>query len=112
MRVITMSPRDHDQLLAATSHLPHLIAACLSTAQPDHLPTVAPSFLDMTRIAKSDPDLWDDIFLTNRRPLLDAIDRFDRQWRLLRALLVGSRRAALRRVLTNAKAKRDAFNHS
>lgn len=112
MRVITMSPRDHDQLLAATSHLPHLVAACLSTAHPDRLPTVAPSFLDMTRIAKSDPDLWDDIFLTNRRPLLDAIDRFDRQWRTIRSLLARADRPRLLHVLRSANRKRHALDNA
>jgi prephenate dehydrogenase len=64
----------------------------------------------MTRIAKSDPALWDDIFLTNRRPLLDAIDRFDRQWRTIRSLLARADRSTLLRVLRNAHRKRHALD--
>ncbi len=109
-RVIRMSPREHDRTLAATSHLPHVIASCLvRTAPARTLPTAAPSFRNMTRLAKSDPDLWDDIFITNRRFLLREMDRFARQWRAFRALLAGSRRAALRRALAQAKRTRDTL---
>ena len=112
-KVITMSPQNHDRLFAATSHLPHLVAACLAGAIPAQaLSSAAPSFLEMTRLAKSDPELWDDIFLSNRREVIRALDRFHRQCHVLRKLLTGSRRAELRRFLANAKAKRDALHDS
>ena len=78
----------------------------------DGLAVAPPSFLDVTRIAKSDPDLWDDIFLSNRTELLTAMDRFDRHWRLLRSLLARADRARLRRVLSNAQRKRHALKDS
>ncbi len=109
-RVVRMSPREHDRALASTSHLPHVLAACLvRAARPRDLSTAAPSFREMTRLAKSDPDLWDDIFFTNQRLLLGAMDQFSRQWRALRAMLAGSRRAAFRRALAQAKRTRDAI---
>jgi prephenate dehydrogenase len=112
-RVLVMSPARHDQLLATTSHLPHLIAYNLVAATPrDGFPVAAPSFLGVTRLAKSDPDLWDDIFLSNRTELLRAVSRFDRHWRVLRKRLVPSRRAELHRFLTSAKSKRDAISDS
>ena len=109
-RVITMSPERHDRLLAALSHLPHLLAYCLAGATPRDGLRVAPrSFLDMTRIAKSDPDLWDDIFLSNRAALLASMTRFDQQWRALRGLIARSQRAPLRRQLARARTTRDAL---
>jgi len=108
-RIVVLSPTRHDRLLAATSHLPHLIAACLTNVHPDHPPTAAPSFLDMTRITKSDPDLWDDIFLSNRTELLRAVARFDRQWRALRSSLSRGDRAQLLRLLKSATSKRNAI---
>ena len=109
-RVVTMSPAEHDRALAATSHLSHLVAACLTTTAPDAaLPHAVPSFLEMTRLSKSDPELWDDIFFTNRAAILGAMDRFDRTWHALRSLLAGRRRRALRRTLAHAKRRRDAL---
>ena len=109
-RVMVMSPARHDRLLAATSHLPHLVAYSVAGATPRDGLAVAPrSFLDVTRIAKSDPDLWDDIFLSNRTELLAAMDRFDRQWRTLRRAVAGARQSALRRALSRAKKTRDAL---
>lgn len=109
-RVLVMTPERHDRLLAAVSHLPHLIAFCLTRAAPDDSLAIAPrSFLEVTRIAKSDPDLWDDIFLSNRAALLQAMARFDQQWRTVRGLIVRSQRASLRRQLARANSIRDAL---
>ena len=111
--VVTMSPRRHDELLASTSHLAHLVAFSLAHSLDTHsLPFVPPSFLEMTRVAKSPPDLWDDILLSNRSAVLAAAGRFTRQWRALRAILSRRDRRALRRFLTEAKSSRDALPHS
>jgi prephenate dehydrogenase len=106
-RVLTLSPRRHDRLLAGVSHLPHLLAACLVQAA-GHAPLAAAprSFLDMTRVAKSHPALWDDIILSNREALLEAIGRFDHRWRRLCGELTRSDRAAVRRFLRRACAAR------
>ena len=110
-RVVTMSPQAHDRVLAGVSHLPHLIAYCLAgAASLKPLPSAPPSFLNMTRIAKSDPDLWDDILLSNRAALRAAADRFERRWRTLRALLARGDRAALRRFLADAQSMRHALD--
>lgn len=108
--VMTMSPRQHDRVLASMSHLPHLVAYCLAlTADVGSLPCAPRSFLDATRIAKSDPQLWDDIFLTNRAPLIEAVARFDRRWRKLRMALTRADRTGLRQLLVRAKSRRDAL---
>jgi len=108
-RVIAMNPDRHDRLLAGLSHLPHLVACSLIGAMTDALPRPPQSFLDMTRITQSDPDLWDDIFLSNRVHLLRAMDRFEARWRALRRLVAGSRRRALRRALAHAQSRRHAL---
>ena len=109
--VVVMSPQRHDQLLAATSHLPHLIAYNLmATASRDGLAIAPRSFLDATRVAKSDPELWDEIFLGNRAPLLLAMSRFERHWRALRKRLIRGNRGALRRLLARAQSRRNALD--
>jgi prephenate dehydrogenase len=106
-RVVTMAPEAHDRLLAATSHLAHWLAFCLVEATEPRAREIAPrSFLDATRVAMSDPDLWDDIFLTNRAALLRAMDRFELRWRSARRLLMRGDRAALVRFLRHAQSLR------
>lgn len=107
-RVVRMSPRQHDRALAATSHLPHLVAACLlRTVDARGLSSTPRSLLDMTRIAKSDPHLWDDIVMTNRAQLLTVMEQFARHWRTLRRDLARGDRRALRQFLAQAKARRE-----
>jgi prephenate dehydrogenase len=108
-RVVTMDPRAHDRLLGGTSHLPHLIAFALAQAVTPPSSCAPRSFLDMTRVAKSDPELWDDIFLTNRGAILSAAGQVERHWKALRDAIVRRDRAALRRLLTRAKTMRDAL---
>ncbi|OGX28380.1 MAG: hypothetical protein A3B78_00810 [Omnitrophica WOR_2 bacterium RIFCSPHIGHO2_02_FULL_67_20] len=109
MRVVTMSPARHDRLLAGGSHLPHLIAYALAGSVSPGLPRSPRSFTDATRIARSEPELWDDIFLSNRRPLLAALVAFTRELeRLGRAVATGDR-VSLRRRLARAKRRRDAL---
>lgn len=111
-RVVVMPPERHDRCVAAISHLPHALAFCLMEATDGAaLELAARSFLDATRVAASDPELWDDIFLSNRSALLAAMKRFDGRWRVLRAHLSRSDRAALRRLMSHAQAKRQALDN-
>ena len=112
-RVIVMDPNSHDRLLAAVSHLPHLLAFCLVEATNHGALRLAPrSFLDATRVAKSEPALWDDIFLSNRSALLAAVKRFDRTWEQVHGLLAASDRRALKRLLQHAHAIRTTLRDS
>ena len=84
MTVETMDVAHHDQVLALTSHLPHLIAYTIvgtATDLGDELKKEvfkfsAGGFRDFTRIAASDPVMWRDIFLNNKDALLDVLGRF------------------------------------
>ena len=79
-----MDPGHHDQTLAITSHLPHLIAytivgtaADLATdLKQEVIKYSASGFRDFTRIAASDPVMWRDIFLNNREAVLSTLQRF------------------------------------
>jgi len=109
--VLVMQPARHDRLLAQVSHLPHMVAFCLVAAAGDEALAIAPrSFLDATRVAKSDPWLWESIFLSNRAHVTAAMKRFERQWQMLRARLAWTDRPALHRFLVSAKSKRDALD--
>ncbi|MFP6740372.1 MAG: prephenate/arogenate dehydrogenase family protein [Alphaproteobacteria bacterium] len=79
-----MDAAHHDQVLAITSHLPHLIAyTIVGTAtdleddlQKEVVKFSAGGFRDFTRIAASDPIMWRDVFLKNRHAVLDVLGRF------------------------------------
>jgi len=109
-RVVVMDPQRHDRLVAAVSHLPHLLAFCLVGATPPRAVAIAPrSFLEATRVARSDPTLWSEIFFSNSSALVTAGEQFDRRWRLLRDQLVHGDRAALGRFLRRAQVIRHAL---
>ena len=80
--VVRLDAAVHDEIVAAVSHLPHLAAYALvntvAGADPNGraLSFAAGGFRDMTRIAASSPELWRDICLMNRAPLLDALARY------------------------------------
>jgi prephenate dehydrogenase len=111
MRVLRMSPEDHDQALATTSHVPHVAAAAVA-AQLTHewLDLAATGFRDTTRIAAGDPDLWAAILLANRDPvvagLANLIDRLDE----FRTVIADGDTARLKHLLSDAKALRDRLS--
>ncbi|WP_148862474.1 bifunctional prephenate dehydrogenase/3-phosphoshikimate 1-carboxyvinyltransferase [Marinobacter fonticola] len=114
--VLTMSVEHHDEVLAATSHLPHLIAFSLVdtlAGEDDNLEIfryAAGGFRDFTRIAASDPVMWHDIFLSNREAVLRVIDHFNADLSVLReAIEVGDGKRLLQ-VFSRAKAARDHFS--
>src|SRR5262249_10107381 len=73
-KVRVMPPQEHDEALAFTSHLPHLLAAALSGSLPGVLQSLTPSgFRDATRIAAGDPGLWTAVFRQNPAAVLEAL---------------------------------------
>ncbi len=76
-----IDPQSHDRLMAAVSHLPHVLANVLAseaahslTQGTERLPDVGPSFRDATRVAGSNPAIWADIFASNREAVADSLD--------------------------------------
>lgn len=84
MRIDTMTPEHHDKVMAAVSHLPHLIAFSIvgtvadleGYEQQEIIKYSASGFRDFTRIAGSDPTMWRDILLNNKETILELIQRF------------------------------------
>ncbi|WP_404363381.1 bifunctional prephenate dehydrogenase/3-phosphoshikimate 1-carboxyvinyltransferase [Marinobacter sp.] len=115
-RVLTMSVAHHDEVLAATSHLPHLIAFSLvdtlagEDENLDIFRYAAGGFRDFTRIAASDPVMWHDIFLSNQQAVLRVIDHFTHDLGLLRTAIAEQDSATMLRVFSRAKAARDHFS--
>jgi prephenate dehydrogenase len=111
-RVLHLSPQDHDDALAVTSHLPHLAAAAVANTLPDHLAALtATGFRDTTRVAAGDPDLWAAIFAQNRGAVLAALGRLADRLAAYRDALEHDDTHALHQWLTHAKQVRDALGN-
>jgi len=115
--VSTMDVAHHDRLLAATSHLPHILAFNLVAmlAQDDDVDEVlryaAGGFKDFSRIASSDPVMWRDICLSNRDAILDLLTQYQQQMHLLQQAIQEQDGDHLMTVFERAKQARDArFN--
>jgi prephenate dehydrogenase len=107
--VFMIDPKEHDKLLAATSHAPHLIAAAIALATPAAARQfTAGGWRDTTRIAAGDPELWTDILLDNAPQVAKALARIATgAEKMLAAIEAGDRRR-LRTLLARAKEDRDA----
>ncbi|MCC6503585.1 MAG: prephenate dehydrogenase/arogenate dehydrogenase family protein [Deltaproteobacteria bacterium] len=115
-KVVVMDAASHDMILAAVSHLPHMIAYTLvntvgdiEDSGVDALSYSAGGFKDFTRIASSSPEMWSDICAMNKAQLLKTIDGFSRRLESLRALIEKEDLAALRSEFGRAKSLRDSL---
>lgn len=115
--VICMGVDQHDEVLAHTSHLPHLMAFNLVeqlASRQDNLDIfryAAGGFRDFSRIAASDPQMWHDIFFANKTAILSAVDGFEAQLKTIRHLIDTDNSQALMGLLKNAQAARQHFNY-
>lgn len=108
-RVSLMSPNAHDKIVAAISHLPHVLAVTLVnslTRAPGKaqkvLPFAGTGFKDSTRIAASPPDIWVDICLANRDEILRALKNYRDDLSLVKMALQKGDAPALRNILLHA----------
>ena len=111
--VVDMPAERHDAILAAVSHLPHLLAfalveeLALRPDAPDYFRFAAGGFRDFTRIASSSPEMWRDIALANRATLLEELRRYRGQVERLEQLVSAGDSNALIQLFATA---RDARN--
>ncbi|EMI46917.1 prephenate dehydrogenase [Rhodopirellula sp. SWK7] len=75
-RVVHLTPRRHDDLLAISSHMPHLMSSLVANQLPgEAIPMVGTGWLDTTRIAAGDEGLWTAIVSENRDAILSALEQ-------------------------------------
>jgi len=114
-RVSEMDPAHHDAVLAATSHLPHVLAFTLVDSlarMGDHeeiFAYAAGGFRDFTRIASSDPVMWRDICLANGGAIRSVIKRFIDDLRVVDRAVQEGDGERLMEIFTSAKQARDRF---
>jgi prephenate dehydrogenase len=113
-----MAPEEHDAVLAAVSHLPHVLAFALvhDIAARENAAQLfsyaAGGFRDFTRIASSHPEMWRDICIANRDRLLAELESYGGKLAALKALLEAGDGAGLEEVFAQAREAREKWLHS
>ncbi len=113
--VLDLEVSHHDEVLAATSHLPHVLAFALVESlarmsdRDEIFQYAAGGFRDFTRIASSDPVMWADICLANHDALLAAVTRFQADLNELQDTIERGDRQGLLDVFSRAKQARDRY---
>jgi prephenate dehydrogenase len=91
-RTVVMSPAEHDNVVALTSHLPQLLSTAISITLAEQgnsriFEAFGPGLLDMTRLALSSPVVWNSVLNTNRQEVIKAIGEFQTRLGMLSARL-------------------------
>jgi prephenate dehydrogenase len=117
-QVARMDPEEHDAVLAAVSHLPHILAFALvhDVAKRNNSAQLfsfaAGGFRDFTRIASSHPEMWRDICLANRDRLVQEIKLYANELGSIRKLIEKGDAAGLEKLFTTAREARNKWIHS
>jgi len=113
--VEVMSSEDHDRVLAATSHMPHLVAFSVVDMLSRHsnrdnvFRYSAGGFRDFTRIASGDPEMWRDICLSNDVEIGEILDELIQHLGDVRQLVATKQGTALEEIFVNSKKTRDGL---
>lgn len=108
-RLTIASPKLHDEMIAYTSQLTHLIAAALiNSDQPGHntVEFIGDSFRELTRIAKMNESLWSELILNNQQALLTVFEAFEDKLAKLKEAIVAGDKSALEKEFIESTKRR------
>lgn len=117
-RIRLMDPGLHDEILGMTSHLPHAVAYALvaqlgdQSRKEEYASMTAGGFLDITRVASSDPAMWRDIFLHNAKPAANLIREHRKVLERLEALIREGDAQGLQEWFESAKTLRSSLENT
>lgn len=114
---LVLSPEQHDRIVAGVSHLPHILASSLVNTVKDldteeeYMKMVAAGgFRDITRIASSSPDVWEQICLANKDSILETLDAFIRTVEEAKSRIVSGNGPELHRMFAQSRDYRDSLD--
>lgn len=111
-QVHEMSPKAHDAAVGATSHVPHILASALAAATPEEaLSLVAGGWLDTTRVAAGEAELWRQILASNRSNVIRSLNRVMAKIQAFRQALVQENDQELVQLLEAGKRIRDTVGN-
>lgn len=110
--VAELTPEDHDMMIAYLSQLTHCIAISLMTSSdvPKLKEYTGDSFRDLTRIARINEDMWTELFLLNKKPLISVIDQFSGELYRLRTYIADDNTEKLKEMMRMSTERRAAFD--
>ncbi len=114
-RIVRLDAREHDEIFAAVSHLPHVLAFALVNALARRanarilLGFSGGGLRDTVRIAGSSPEMWSDICIANRDALLAALDDYEDELESVRSAIESGDGATLARMFGRARAVRNKW---
>lgn len=111
-RVSVLSPQEHDRMIAYVSQLTHCIAVALMTTHDNrHLADyTGDSFRDLTRIARINEDMWSELFFMNKDKLVDEIDAFRGELKVIRDSIVNEDAKTLKDKMRLSTKRRQNFD--
>ena len=111
-KISVLSPEEHDEMIGFVSQLTHLIAVSLMTCSDNtHLVDyTGDSFRDLTRIARINDKMWSELFLMNKAPLLDKMDKFLEEFSTIRNMLEKEDREGLCEKMKLSTERRSWFD--
>ena len=113
MKLVYMGAKEHDRHAAFISHMPHALSYALANSvmeqeDPESIVALAGGgFKDMSRIAKSSPKMWEDIFRQNQTNLIEAIEAFETELKLCRLMVENEEWDTLNQWMTKANTLHD-----
>lgn len=106
-KCVKIDPAVHDSIVASISHMPHLISAALVNSVTEaHIKFASSGFRDTTRIAAGSVEIWHDITLSNRKAILQQIEKFETSLKKLKKSIISNQGKQLTRQLEQARVKR------
>ena len=110
--ISVLTPEQHDEMIGFLSQLTHCIAVSLMTCKDSkHLVDyTGDSFRDLTRIAKINEDMWTELFLLNKRELLEQMDLFSEKFRHLRESIASSDSESIKQMMRLSTERRKYFD--
>lgn len=111
-KIRTLTPEEHDRVIAYTSQLPHALAVSLINSDEEDSGTgdfIGDSFRDLTRIAEINADLWQELFIGNGENLIAAIDMFTAQLSAIRKAVEKKDRESLIKQFEKSSARRHSL---
>ena len=111
-KIRTLTPEEHDRVIAYTSQLPHALAVSLINSDEEDSGTgdfIGDSFRDLTRIAEINADLWQELFIGNGENLIAAIDMFTAQLSAIRKAVEEKDRECLVKQFEKSSARRHSL---
>jgi prephenate dehydrogenase len=116
MHLVYMDAKEHDRHAAYISHMPHALSYALANsvmqqeAKESILALAGGGFKDMSRIAKSSPNMWEDIFRQNKSNLLEAINTFQTELKKCQKMVENEKWEALNRWMKDANSLHDILD--